>query len=46
MLKFFLCGITINTILFYSFNNNKQMFYTINIFSISYLLTYNVIYLI
>lgn len=44
--KFFLTGIGINTILFYSYNNNKSIYLTLNITILSYLLTYNILFLV
>lgn len=46
MKKFFICGFLINTLFIYTYNNNKKIFYTINIISISYLISYNIIYLL
>ncbi len=43
---FFIYGFAINTILFYTYNKHKKLFYTLTITSISYLLTYNIIYLL
>lgn len=43
MFKFLIIGTFINSIFFYSYNYNKKIYYTLNIISISYLLTYNLI---
>jgi hypothetical protein len=46
MIKFFIYGSLINALFMYTYNNNKKIFYTLNIISISYLLSYNIIYLL
>lgn len=42
--EFCLIGISINTILFYSYNKSKPLYTLLNITIISYLLTYHLLY--
>ena len=42
--RFFLLGISINSILFYSYNKSKLVYITLNVTIISYLLTYHLLY--